>query len=344
MKALRIHRHGTAEQLVFDDIPVPGPKPGEVRIAIKAAALNHLDLFVLEGMPGLTLELPQVCGADGAGVIDAVGAGVTGWKTGDTVMINPGVSCGECEFCRAGEQSLCVKFGLLGEHMNGTFAEFICVPARMLGAVPAGWSFHQAAAFPLAAITAWRMLMGRAKLKSGETVLIHGIGGGVSLMALQIAKSVGATVYVTSSSDAKLVKAKELGAAAGINYTNTDVTREVMKLTAKRGVDVVVDNVGEKTWMSSIKSAAKGGRIVTCGATSGPNPTDEIRLIFWKQLTILGSTMGSDAQFAEVVRAAPGLPPVIDKVFPLAQAREAYARMKAGEQLGKIVLEIASGA
>ncbi len=341
MKALRIHRHGTTEQLVIDDIPVPEPKPGEVRIALKAAALNHLDLFVLEGMPGLPLELPQVCGADGAGVIDAAGARVKGWKAGDKVLINPGVSCGECVSCRAGEQSLCMKFGLLGEHMNGTFAEFICLPARMIGAIPAGWNFHQAAAFPLAALTAWRMLMGRAKVRLGETVLIHGIGGGVSLMALQIARAAGATVFVTSSSDAKLAKAKELGAAAGINYTSSDVTREVMKLTAKRGVDVVVDNVGEKTWMSSIKCAAKGGRIVTCGATSGPNPTDEIRLIFWKQLTIMGSTMGSDAQFAEVIRAAPDLPPVIDKVFPLAQARDAYVRMQAGEQLGKIVLEIA---
>ena len=343
MRGLTLSTHGTLDQLALrDDLPEPPlVHDTDVRVRIRAAALNHLDLFVLEGMPGLPLQLPQVCGADGAGVIDAAGARVKGWKTGDRVLINPGVSCGECELCRAGEQSLCLKFGLLGEHMNGTFAEFICLPARMLGAIPKGWSFHQAAAFPLAALTAWRMLMGRAKVRLGETVLIHGIGGGVSLIALQIARAAGATVFVTSSSDAKLAKAKELGAAAGINYANADVTREVMKLTVKRGVDVVVDNVGEKTWMSSVKCAAKGGRIVTCGATSGPNPAEEIRLIFWKQLTILGSTMGSDAQFAEVVRAAPNLPPVIDKVFPLAQAREAYTRLRAGEQLGKIVLEIA---
>jgi NADPH:quinone reductase-like Zn-dependent oxidoreductase len=341
MKALRFYLHGGVDQLVLDDIPIPEPAPGEVRIRIKMAALNHLDLFVLAGMPNLPLNLPQVCGADGAGLIDALGDGVRGWEIGERVLINPGLCCGACEFCRRGEQSLCVDFKLLGEHANGTFAQYICIPARMLGRVPEGWDWAQAAAFPLAALTAWRMLMGRAKVRLGETVLIHGIGGGVSLMALQIAKAAGATVFATSSSTEKLAHAKLLGADHLINYTTADVAREVLKLTGKRGVDVVVDTVGEKTWMSSLKAAAKGGRIVTCGCTSGPNPAEEIRLIFWKQLSILGSTMCSDSEFAALLRAAPRLAPVVDRVFPLDEARLAYQRLMKGEQLGKIVIDLA---
>ena len=340
MKALRIHQHGGLDQLVLDDIEKPEPQPGEVRIALKAAALNHLDLFVLEGMPNLPLTLPQVCGADGAGVLDALGDGVSGWKIGERVLINPGLCCGVCEYCRAGEQSLCVKYQILGEHLDGTLAQFVCVPARMIARLPEGWGWAQAAAFPLAGLTAWRMVTGRAKVRLGETVLIHGVGGGVSLMALQIAKAAGAIVFVTSSSDAKLAKAKTLGADQLINYTTTDVAREVLRLTGKRGVDVVVDNVGEKTWASSIRAAAKGGRIVTCGCTSGPNPAEEIRLIFWKQLSILGSTMGSDAEFAALMRAAPQLAPVVDRVFPLDEAKLAYERLMKGEQLGKIVIEM----
>ncbi len=340
MKALRIHQHGTIDQLVLDDIEKPEPQPGEVRVALRAAALNHLDLFVLEGMPNLPLNLPQVCGADGAGEIESLGEGVSGWKIGERVLLNPGRVCGVCEYCRAGEQSLCVKYQILGEHVDGTLAQFVCVPARMLARVPEGWDWAQAAAFPLAGLTAWRMVMGRAKVRLGETVLIHGIGGGVSLMALQIAKAAGAIVFVTSSSEEKLDRAKTLGADHLINYTKADVAREVLRLTGKRGVDVVVDNVGAKTWQSSIRAAAKGGRIVTCGCTSGPNPAEEIRLIFWKQLSILGSTMGSDAEFAALMRAAPGLAPVVDRVFPLDEAKLAYERLQKGEQLGKIVIEM----
>ncbi len=342
MKALRLHAHGGPENLRLDEIPEPLPGPGEVRVALKAAALNHLDLFVLEGMPGLPLQLPQVCGADGAGVIDAVGAGVTGWKAGDEVVLNPGVVCDACEFCRAGEQSLCIKYEILGEHRDGAFAEKVVVAARMAAPAPAGWSWAQRAAFPLAAQTAWRMVRGRAAVRAGETVLIHGIGGGVSLMALQIAKLAGAIVFVTSSSDEKLATAKSLGADHLLNYRNSDVAKEVLKLTGRRGVDVVVDNVGAATWMTSLKCAAKGGRIVTCGCTSGPNPAEEIRLIFWKQLSILGSTMCSDAEFAALMRVAGKLPPLIDRVFPLAGARAAYERLRKGDQHGKIVLEIAA--
>jgi NADPH:quinone reductase-like Zn-dependent oxidoreductase len=342
MRALFFNRHGNLDNLEHGRRPEPRPEPREVVVAVKAAALNHLDLFVLGGIPGVTLEMPHIGGADGAGVIAEIGANVTGWAVGDEVVLNPGVWCGACEFCRRGEESLCVRFGLLGEHRPGTFAELVRVPAQSLGRRPAHLDWAEAAAFPLVFLTAWRMLVTRARLRAGETVLIHGIGGGVSLAALAIAARLGARTIVTSGAAAKLERARRLGADATIDYSSTDVAREVRALTEKRGADVVVDSTGAATWMSSLKSAARGGRIVTCGATTGPNPSEEIRLIFWNQLTILGSTMGSVADWDAMLSRLSEwrLRPVVDSVMALADGRAAYERMERKGQFGKIVLAV----
>jgi NADPH:quinone reductase-like Zn-dependent oxidoreductase len=341
MKALLLTAHGTLDPLAWSETPAPVPGPGEVRVRLRASALNHLDLFVLEGLPGLKLAFPHVGGADGAGTVDAAGPGVEGWSAGRRVVFDPGLSCGTCPFCLRGEQSLCDSFGILGEHKPGTFAEFVCVPAVNLAPAPDHLSDAEAAAFPLTWLTAYRMLFTRGRLGPGESVLIHGVGAGVSLAALQMAKAAGAAVYVTSSSDNKLERARELGADAGVNYARDRVDKALQELTHGLGVDVVVDSVGAATWMTSLKCAKKGGRILTCGATSGPNPAEEIRLVFWKQLSILGSTMGSRSDFARMLAflCARKLHPIVDAVFPLDRAREAYERLGKGEQFGKIVLD-----
>jgi NADPH:quinone reductase-like Zn-dependent oxidoreductase len=342
MKAAYLTANGGPEVLRYGEVDRPEPGGGEVRIRMRAVALNHLDLFVRNGLPGIAQTFPHVVCADGAGEIDAVGSGVDGGRIGEKVVVQPGLFCGRCESCRAGEQSLCAKFRLLGEHAPGTAGEWAVVPEANVHPKPERLSWAEAAAFPLAYLTAWRMLVGRARLRVGEEVLIHGIGGGVALAALQIAKLAGARAFVTSSSPAKLERARELGADALIDYRATDVEKEIRRLTGKRGVDVVVDSVGEATWMTSLRSVAKGGRIVTCGATSGPNPAEEIRLVFWKQISILGSTMSSVAEFERLLRAvaAGELRPVVDRIFPLAEAPEAFARLEKGEQVGKIVLAI----
>ena len=339
MKAIFFAQHGGSEVLQYGDRPDPAAGPGEVRVSVRAAALNHLDVFVRNGIPNV--PLPQIPGADGAGIVDSVGEGVTGVAVGDRVLIQPGLSCGACEFCRGGEQSICVSFGILGEHTAGTFAELVVVPARNVFPIPEGLSFAQAAAFPLAYQTAWRMVVGRAAVRPGETVLIHGVGGGVAWAALEIAMLCGARVFATTSGEVKAGRAREAGAELVVNYRSEDVAQAIRRHTAKRGVDVVVDMVGEATWMTSVRSAAKGGRIVTCGATSGPGPREDIRLIFWKQLSILGSTMSNDREFRALyaVVAAGGLRPRVDRVIPLSQAAEGYRLMEAGEQHGKIVLE-----
>ena len=342
MKALFLSEHGGLDVLRYGDRPDPSAGPGQILVRIRAAALNRLDLFVLAGIPGVPISFPHVPGADGCGVVEALGTGVEGPSPGARVVIQPGLSCGVCEFCRAGEQSLCVSYRILGEHLSGTFAELVAVPASNVYPAPTGLTDEEAAAFPLAALTAWRLLVTRAALRPGETVLIHGIGGGVSTFALQIAKLCGASrVIVTSSSAEKRAKALEMGADDAID-SKEDVGRKVRELTKKRGVDVVVDSVGAATWKHSLVAAAKGGRIVTPGATSGPNPEEEIRHIFWKQLSILGSTMGTDAEFSALLAAvsAGRIVPVVDSVVPLAEGRKAYERMQSSQGLGKIVVKV----
>ena len=344
MRALTVSAHGGLEQLqIVTDLPVPPlGSPRDVRVRIHAVALNHLDLFVLRGLPGMTLRPRWIVCADGAGTVDSVGSGVRELSQGDRVMINPGISDRSCDFCNAGEQSLCEHFRLLGEHLPGTAAEYIVVPAANLRRVPAAVSWNSAAAFTLATLTAWRMLVTRARVQAGETVLIWGIGGGVAIAALQIAKRLGARVWAISSSDAKLARARALGADETFNHRTTDIVSAIRERTGKRGVNVVVDDVGEATWERSLRVLGRGGRLVTCGATSGPMVQTDVRKLFWHQWTILGSTMGNDREFDAIVAALGegALVPPVDAVFPLERAGEAYERLAGAEQFGKIVLTL----
>ena len=348
MRACVLTATGGLDKLQVIDVPdAPAPQAGEVRVAVHAAALNHLDLFVAEGMPGTAERFPFVVGADGAGIIETVGTGVTAVQPGDRVMINPGISDYTCEFCRAGEHSLCVNYRLLGEHLPGTLAEFVTVPVQNVARAPnlsPGLTWAEAAAFSLVTLTAWRMVVTRARVAQGETVLIWGIGGGVSLTAMRIAKLFGAQVIVTSSDDAKLAAAKQLGADVTLNHRTQQVGKEVRALTSRRGVDVVIENVGAATWDDSLRCLRRGGRLVTCGATSGPQVGIDLRRMFWHHWTLMGSTMGNAAEYAEVVRRLGNgeLRPIVDRVFPLARAREAYARLEKAQQLGKVVVEVAS--
>ena len=338
MKAIYFEKHGGNEVLQYGDRPTPEPGPGEVRVAVRAAALNRLDVFVRNGIPGV--PLPQIPGADASGVLDQLGEGVTGLTPGDRVLVQPGLFCGVCESCMAGEQSICATYRILGEHVAGTFAESVVVPARNVFPIPARLSFEEAAAFPLAYQTAWRMVVGRAAVRAGETVLIHGAGGGVAGAVLEIALLCGARVIATTSGSEKAARLRDAGAELVIDYAKEDVGQAVRAHTARRGADVVVDTVGEATWMTSLKAAARGGRIVTCGATSGPNPKEEIRLIFWKQLSILGSTMANDHEFRALYAtvASGRIRPRVDRVFPLSRAADAYRFLEEGAQYGKIVL------
>ena len=343
MRALTISAHGALDQVELrDDLPVPELRaPSDVRVRVTAAALNHLDVFVVGGLPGVTIAPPWILGADATGVVDAAGP-AAGVRPGDTVVINPGLSCRRCAYCEAGEHSLCVRFGLLGEHHPGTFAEYVVVPAANVRAVPAEIPAAERAAFTLATLTAWRMLVTRARLRPGEDVLIWGIGGGVALAALQIARRIGARVWVASGSEAKLERARELGADETLDHHRQDVVREIRARTAKRGMDVVVDSVGQATWSRSLGVLGRGGRLVTCGGTSGPLVETDVRRMFWNQWSLLGSTMGNDAEFDAVVAelAAGHLRAVVDTVLPLADGRAAFERLAAGEQFGKIVLEV----
>ncbi|HEY6157075.1 MAG TPA: zinc-binding dehydrogenase [Gemmatimonadales bacterium] len=345
MRAWVIRATGGLNQLQLSDVPeLPNPDPGHVRVAVRAAALNHLDLFVVRGLPH-EYHFPHIVGADGAGVVDAVGSEVRTVRPGDRVMINPGIPDYACEYCRAGEQSLCRRYGILGEHLPGTLAQYVVVPEQNVAIIPTlatPLTWVEAAAFSLVTLTAWRMVVTRAQLVAGETVLIWGIGGGVALAALRIAKLKGARVIVTSSSDAKLHEAQALGADATLNYTTQKIAQEVRALTDKRGADVVIENVGEATWDESLRSLGRGGRLVTCGSTTGPHVALDLRRLFWHQWSIMGSTMGNDAEYREIVRllGAGELRPVVDRVFPFSEARAAFERLDRGEQLGKIVVEV----
>ncbi len=328
MRAVRIHEDGGPEVLVLEEAPDPVPGEGEVLVRLRASALNHLDVWIRKGMP--SVPKPRILGADGAGIVEALGDGVTGFEPGEPVVINPGIEAGDG------------RIHVIGEHGDGTNAELIAVPATNVHPIPDGLSFEEAAAFPLVFQTAYRMLVTRAGLREGEWVLAWGIGGGVSTAALAIAKALGARVLVTSSSDAKLERALELGADATVNHASGDVKAAVQEATGGRGVDVVVEHVGEATWQTSLAVAAPAGRIAVCGATSGPNPPAALHRIWWKQLSILGSTMGTGEDFAAVydLVATGRARPVVDEVLPLEQIRAAHERLEAGEQLGKIVLSV----
>jgi len=340
VKALAFHEHGGLDRLRYQDVPDPTIGPGDALVRVRACALNHLDLVVLGGLPGFELPLPFWTGCDIAGDVAEVGAAVRDVAVGDRVAVNPNLHCGHCEFCRKGEQSLCVTYGILGEHVQGGLAEYVRVAGDKLLKLPAQVPYEDAAAFILVNMTAWRMLVTQARLRAGEDLLIIGVGGGVSSTAVQIAKLCGARVWVTSSSDEKLDRARALGADECINYAREDWAKVVWEKTGKRGVDVVLENVGAATWKGSIRALAKGGRLVTCGATSGPIGETDIRLVFWKQISIIGSTMSSNAEFHEVIRELfrGRLRAIVDTVMPLTEGVDAQRRLAEGRQFGKIVL------
>jgi NADPH:quinone reductase-like Zn-dependent oxidoreductase len=325
VKAIRIHEDGGPEVLRYEDAPDPQPGPGEVLVRMRFASLNHLDVWTRSGLP--SVPKPRILGADGSGAIEAVGLDVSGFEPGQPVVINPGL-----------EHDGTIH--VIGEHTQGVHAELAAVPAANVYPLREGVSFEEAAAFPLVYETAYRMLVTRAELREGEWVLVWGIGGGVATAALRIAQALGGRTIVTSSSDEKLAKANDLGADVVVNHAEADVVAAVKEATGK-GADVVVETVGEATWKRSLDAVRPGGRVVVCGATSGPNPPAALHRLWWKQLDVLGSTMGTRADFEGAYDlVAAGAKPVIDEIFPLAEARAAHERLEAGEQFGKILLAI----
>jgi NADPH:quinone reductase-like Zn-dependent oxidoreductase len=340
MKAVAIREHGGPEVVNLEELPDPRPAPGQVVVRVKAAAVNHLDIWVRKGWQGLKLSFPHVLGSDVSGVVEAVGSGAEGVKRGDEVVVNPSLGCGHCERCLAGHENLCRRFAILGEHVSGGMAERIAVSARNVLPKPPRLSFEEAAAVPHTFMTAWHALVERADVRPGETVLVHAAGSGVGVAAVQIAKLLGARVIATAGSDAKLEKARALGADEVVNYETQDFVKETKRLTERKGVDVVFEHVGKKTWEQSILAVGIGGRITTVGATTGYDPPTDLRHVFFRQISILGSTMGTAADLMEVLRfvGEGKLRPVVDRTLPLAEARAAQGQLADRAQFGKIVL------
>ncbi len=341
MKAITLRQHGGPEVLKLEELPEPEPGPGEVRIAVEAVALNHVDIWVRKGLPHLKLQYPFLLGADVAGRVDKIGAGVRSFAVGDLVVVNPGHSCMRCRDCLSGRDNLCRHFELMGEDRPGGYAEKIVVPTCNLVPRPASLSAVEAAAMPVTFLTAWQMLTRKAPLWPGADVLILAAGSGVGTAAIQIAKLHGARVIATASSDEKLIRTKALGADATINHATQDLVSEVKRLTNKRGVDVVFEHVGAATWEKSILCATRGGRIVTCGATSGYQATTDLRHVFFRQLEILGSTMAPKGDLFPILQhaAAHRLRPVIDRVMKLEEAQGAHRLLESRTPFGKLVLQ-----
>ncbi|MFT3835748.1 MAG: zinc-binding dehydrogenase [Myxococcaceae bacterium] len=342
MKALAFKRHGGPEVLELVDIPTPQPKAREVRVKVKAVALNHLDIWVREGWKGLMLELPHVLGSDVAGVVDAVGAEVSDVTVGSEVLVNPGLSCGACERCLAGQDNLCKQYKIIGEHSWGGYAEYVCVPRQNLLPKPKALSFEQAACLPLTFLTAWTMLYRRAQLQPGETVLIQAAGSGVGSAGTQIAKLLGAKVIATASTDEKLEKAKSLGADHLINYAKSDFLDEVKKITQRKMVDVVFEHVGGATFEKSVACLPPGGRLVTCGASSGDEVKLNLKVLFYKRISLLGSTMGSKADLHRILQLVDEgkLKPVLDRTMPLEKGADAHRLLQDRKSFGNVVLTV----
>jgi NADPH:quinone reductase-like Zn-dependent oxidoreductase len=344
MKALTLAAVGGLQHLRVQELPEPTIQSSDlVLVRVRFVALNRLDLFVAGGLPGVSYTFPHIVGSDGAGTVADVGPAVSSVRPGDRVMINPALPCDHCPGCLRGDDPLCSNLRVLGEHCPGTAAEYIVVPAANLAMVPPAMPWPQAAAFSLATLTAWRMVVTRGQLRAGETVLIWGIGGGVAMAALQIARLRGARTVVTSGTRAKLEVARAQGADLLLDHSTSDVPVEVRKFTGGAGADVVLDSSGEQTWERSLRCLRQGGRLVICGATTGPLVSLDLRRLFWRQWSVLGSTLGSRQEYAEVVRHAEAgrLWPVIDRVVALDQASAAYERLSRGEQVGKLVIEVA---
>ncbi|HXO06055.1 MAG TPA: zinc-binding dehydrogenase [Candidatus Sulfotelmatobacter sp.] len=343
MKAIVYSEHGGPEVLRYAEVVKPEIDGFEVLVRVRACALNHLDLFLRAGLPGMKIPLPHIPGSDIAGEVAEVGAKVKGVKVGERVLLQPGISCGRCEQCLAGDDNYCRQYALLGQMVDGGCAEYVKCPVENLVPIPEGLSFEEAAAFPLVSLTAWHMLITRARLKPAETVLILAAGSGVGAAAIQIAKAAGARVIATAGTKEKVLKGKELGADSMILHSENDIADEVKRMTNRRGVDVVFEHVGQATWDQSVRSLAPGGRLVTCGATTGYDAKIDLRFLFVRQLSILGSFMGSKAElFSALELLRRGLlKPVIDVVLPLEKCAEAHARLENREQFGKIVLRVA---
>jgi NADPH:quinone reductase-like Zn-dependent oxidoreductase len=340
VKAAIFRQHGGPEVLEYAEMPEPQIRANEVLVEVKACALNHLDIFVRGGMPGIEIPLPHILGNDVAGVVREVGELVTWAKPGDEVMVHPGVSCGHCEACLSGQDNLCREYDIIGYRRNGGYAEIVAVPGVNVIPKPSQLSWEEAAALPLVTVTAWHMLVTRANVQPGEDVLVHAAGSGVGSIAIQIAKLRGARVLTTASSDEKLAKARELGADVTINYTQEDWPKEVRRLTDRKGVDVVVEHTGAATWPGSISSLKNNGRLVTCGATSGFDARTDLRQVFYRHLTLLGSFMGSKAELLEALKFVREgkIRAVVDQVLPLSEARQAHELIENRAQFGKVVL------
>jgi NADPH:quinone reductase-like Zn-dependent oxidoreductase len=340
MKAVRFHEHGGPEVLRYEDAPDPELRDGDAIVRVRAVALNHLDIWNRRGIKGLTFKFPHISGADIAGEI--ISTADNSWSPGRRVMLQPGLSCARCEACLAGRDNDCPRYDVLGSQSDGGYAEYVRVPLPNLIAIPDAIGFVEAAAFPLTFLTAWHMLVTRAKVQPGEDVLVLGAGSGVGQAAVQIAWLHGARVVATAGTDAKLAKARELGAYEVINHRTHDIGDEVRRLTNRRGVDVVIEHVGAATWDHSVKSLARGGRLVTCGATTGYDAKIDLRFLFTRQYSVMGSYMGTKAELSRAAQFffAGQLRPVVDSTFPLSRAADAHRRLEQGEHFGKVVLEV----
>lgn len=343
LKAVYFNEHGKNSVLKFGDFPDPSINDGEVIVKVKAASINHLDLWIRAGLRNLSVPLPHILGADIAGEISKVGGMVKNISKGDEVVVSPGISCGRCEYCLSGADNFCPEYGIIGGYeRNGGYAEYVSVPAQNIIPKPKRLSFEQAAALPLTFLTAWHMLVGRAKIRMGESVLVVAAGSGVGTAAVLIAKLFGATVIATAGTDKKAEKAKEAGADFSLNHSIDDYSEQVRDFTGRRGVDIVIDHVGATTWQRSLKALTHGGRIVTCGATSGADGVTDIRQLYRRQLTVLGSFMGSKGELLEVMRFVDRgkLKPIVDRVFPLQDAAKGHDLMESRQHFGKIVLSV----
>jgi NADPH:quinone reductase-like Zn-dependent oxidoreductase len=340
MRAALFRQHGGPEVMELGELPEPTPGPGEVQVQVRAAALNHIDLWMRRGLPSMKIALPHIPGGDVCGVVSALGAGVEGVKEGDRVVLNPGLTCGRCRECLGGRDNLCAAFRMLGEHTQGGMAEKVVVPVANLVPAPANVDDASLAAVPITFITVWHMLVDNARVKPGETVLVLGAGSGVGVAAIQIAKLFGARVIAASSSATKLMSARALGADEIIDYASEELVAAVKRLTDRRGADIVVEHTGASTFPKSVVACARGGRIVTCGATDGYEATLNLRHVFWRHLSILGSTLApKSCLFAIADRLAAGqLKAVVDRVLPLAEIQDAHRVLEARQAFGKIVM------
>ena len=341
MKAIYIDGHGGNEVVKIGDRPTPQRQTGEVLLRMQASTLNQVDLYMRNSGAGITHQLPQTMGIEGFGHVAECDA-ESGFEVGDAVVVHPSISCGQCEFCQRGDDVLCTRISFIGEHRDGAWSEYLAVPARNVLRAPSYLTAMEAAALAVTHLTAWRMLVTQGQLKSGQTVLVFGIGGGVSVAALQLAKAMGARVLVTSRHTHKLERAQQIGADLGIHTPHEDVVKNVMAFTGKRGVDLVIENVGEAVWGDAMKSLVRGGKLVTCGATSGDQPPADLRRIFIRQLQIIGSTLGNLQEFNDLLAFCEQhhIRPVIDRVFSMDQVHEALDVMARAEQFGKIALAL----